>query len=38
MEKPIEELFRSSPLIIASLLIGFGLLLAFADTIGAKRW
>jgi undecaprenyl-diphosphatase len=38
MEEPIEELFRSSPLIIASLLIGFGLLLAFADTIGAKRW
>ncbi len=38
MEQPIEELFRKSPLLIALLLIGFGLLLAFADTIGAKRW
>lgn len=38
MEEPIEELFRRSPVLIASLLIGFGLLLAFADTIGSKRW
>ena len=38
LEEPIEELFRHSPALIASLLIGFGLLLAFADTIGSKRW
>lgn len=37
LEEPIEALFRSSPVLIASLLIGFGLLLAFADTIGSKR-
>ncbi len=37
-EAPIEELFRKSPLLITLLLIGFGLLLAFSDTIGAKRW
>ena len=38
MEEPIEELFRSSPPLIAALLIGFGLLLAFADTVGSKKW
>ncbi len=38
MEGPIEEIFRSSPAIIAGLLIFFGLLLALADTTGAKRW
>lgn len=37
-EEPIEEIFRHSPSIICSVLIGFGLLLAFADTTGAKRW
>lgn len=37
LEGPIEEIFRKSPLIIASFLILFGLLLAFADTAGAKR-
>jgi len=38
LEGPIEELFRKSPATIALLLIFFGLLLAFADTTGAKRW
>jgi undecaprenyl-diphosphatase len=38
LEGPIEEIFRSSPYIIALFLILFGLLLAFADTTGAKRW
>jgi undecaprenyl-diphosphatase len=37
-EAPIEEVFRHSPTAICSFLIGFGLLLALADTIGAKRW
>lgn len=37
-EEPIEEIFRHSPAIICSFLIGFAILLAFADTIGAKRW
>lgn len=37
LEEPIEEIFRSNPAIIATLLIGFGLLLALADTMGAKR-
>lgn len=37
-EETIENIFRSSPMLIASFLIGFALLLAFADTIGAKRW
>lgn len=37
-EEPIEDIFRHSPAIISSFLIGFGLLLAFADTVGAKRW
>lgn len=38
MEGPIDEIFRKSPVVIAGLLIFFGLLLAFADTTGAKRW
>jgi undecaprenyl-diphosphatase len=38
LEEPIEKLFRQSPLLICCFLIGFGLLLAFADTTGAKRW
>ena len=38
LEGPIEENFRKSPPTIAVLLILFGLLLAFADTTGAKRW
>jgi undecaprenyl-diphosphatase len=38
MEGPIDEIFRGSPAIIAGLLIFFGLVLAFADTTGAKRW
>jgi undecaprenyl-diphosphatase len=37
MEHTIEEMFRSSPMLISAFLIGFGLLLAFADTMGAKR-
>jgi undecaprenyl-diphosphatase len=37
-EEPIEAIFRSSPLMIALFLIGFGLLLALADTIGSRRW
>jgi len=38
LEGPIEEIFRKSPALIAGFLIIFGLLLAFADTTGAKRW
>ena len=38
LEAPIEELFRKSPAVIALLMVLFGLLLAFADTTGAKRW
>jgi undecaprenyl-diphosphatase len=38
LEEPIEQLFRHSPALICSFLIIFGLLLAFADTTGAKRW
>ncbi|MBJ6724799.1 undecaprenyl-diphosphatase UppP [Geomesophilobacter sediminis] len=38
LEGPVEEIFRKSPLTIAALLIAFGLLLAFADTTGAKRF
>lgn len=37
-EDTIESVFRSNPLLIAAFLIGFGLILAFADTMGAKRW
>jgi len=38
LEGPIEKIFRQSPTIICSFMIIFGLLLAFADTTGAKRW
>jgi undecaprenyl-diphosphatase len=38
LEAPIEEIFRSNPLLIAAFLVIFGLLLAFADTTGPKRW
>jgi len=38
LEEPIDEIFRHSPTLICSFLIIFGLLLAFADTTGAKRW
>lgn len=38
LEAPIEEIFRKSPALIALFLVVFGLLLAFSDTIGAKRW
>ncbi|GLI37634.1 undecaprenyl-diphosphatase UppP [Geobacter hydrogenophilus] len=38
LEEPIEAIFRSNPAIIAALLIGFGLLLALADTLGSKKW
>lgn len=38
LEEPVERLFRQSPTLICAFLIVFGLLLAFADTIGAKRW
>lgn len=37
-EAPIENIFRQSPVLICSVLMAFGLLLAFADTTGAKRW
>jgi undecaprenyl-diphosphatase len=37
-EKPIEEIFRAYPVIIAVFLIGFGLLLALSDRIGRKQW
>ncbi len=35
-EKPIEELFRRSPVAITVFLVVFGLVLAFADRIGRK--
>lgn len=38
LETPIEDIFRSSPALISLFLIGFGLLLGFSDTTGAKRW
>jgi len=38
LEGPVEELFRSSPLLIVSFLVAFGLLLALSDTISAKHW
>jgi undecaprenyl-diphosphatase len=38
LEEPIEQIFRSNPLFIAGFLVVFGLILAFADTTGAKRW
>ncbi len=36
-EKKIEEIFRSSPVAMAALMIIFGLVLALADRIGRKR-
>ena len=36
-EETIENVFRSNPFLIVAFLIGFGLLLAFSDTMGAKR-
>lgn len=38
METPIEAVFRSNPTLIATFLMVFALLLAFADTTGVKRW
>jgi undecaprenyl-diphosphatase len=38
LEEPIENIFRHSPMLICLFLVVFGLLLAFADTTGAKRW
>jgi undecaprenyl-diphosphatase len=38
LEEPIERIFRESPALIAALLVVFALVLAFADTTGAKRW
>jgi len=38
LEEPIEEIFRHSPTKICIFMIGFAILLAFADTTGAKRW
>lgn len=37
LEHQIEAIFRDNPLLIASFLIGFGLLLAVADTLGTRR-
>ena len=37
LEHPVEAMFRSSPGLICGFLIAFGLLLAFADTMGSKR-
>jgi len=36
-EEPIETLFRSNPLLIASVLIVFGIILGIADIAGRKR-
>lgn len=38
LEEPIEAIFRQNSTLICIFLIVFGLLLAFADTTGAKRW
>ncbi len=38
LEEPIEAIFRKSPALIALFLIVFGLILAYSDTTGAKRW
>ena len=38
LEGPVEDWFRHSPGLIALFLVGFALLLAFADTTGAKHW
>lgn len=36
-EHQVEEIFRSNPLLIASALIGFGIILGIADIAGRKR-
>jgi len=36
-EQQMEEMFRSNPLLIASFLIAFGLILGAADWVGRKR-
>lgn len=36
-EHQVEAVFRSSPMLIASFLVGFGLILGFADKFGRKR-
>ncbi|MHB8121551.1 MAG: undecaprenyl-diphosphatase UppP [Desulfuromonadaceae bacterium] len=36
-ETPIESMFRSSPLLIASFLIAFGVILGLTDYLGRKR-
>lgn len=36
-EDQIEAIFRSNPLLIASVLVGFGLLLGLSDLFGRKR-
>jgi undecaprenyl-diphosphatase len=38
LEEPIEQIFRANPYMITGFLIVFALVLAFADTTGAKRW
>lgn len=38
LEGPIDEIFRRSPAVIAGLMVFFGLVLAFADSAGVKRW
>lgn len=38
LEGPVEDFFRSNITLIAILMIAFGLVLAFADTVGSKRW
>jgi undecaprenyl-diphosphatase len=38
LEEPIEKIFRQSPTVICALLMVFALILALADTVGAKRW
>ncbi|MBL0225822.1 MAG: undecaprenyl-diphosphatase UppP [Geobacteraceae bacterium] len=37
LEDPLEEIFRSNPLLIASILIVFGIILGIADIAGRKR-
>jgi len=38
LEEPIEGIFRANPYLIAGFLIAFAIILAFADTVGPKRW
>jgi undecaprenyl-diphosphatase len=37
LEHQVEALFRSNPLLIAIVLIGFGIILGIADIVGRKR-